>query len=130
MTREAELHASEDAKHREEADARNSADTLVYTAEKTLRDYKDKIPAQLNQEIEGKIAAVKSALQGKDIPAIKRAMDELNASMQKVGSSIYQQQPPPGGQPGGEPPRGGQQQPPPGGKPGNEGPVEGEFREV
>jgi len=128
MQREAEMHAAEDAKRREEAEARNTADTLAYTAEKTLRDHKDKIPADLNKEVEGKIAAVRSALQGKDIEALKRATQELNDAMQKVGASVYRQQPPPGGpQP---PPGGGPQQPPPGGKPGGEGTVEGEFREV
>jgi molecular chaperone DnaK len=133
MRKEAESHASDDAKRREEADARNSADTMVYTAEKTQRDYKDKIPADLNKEIETKIAAVKTALQGSDINAIKTAAQDLSATMQKVGSAVYQQQPPPGGQPGGEPggqPGGQQQQPPPGEKPKDDGTVEGEFREV
>jgi molecular chaperone DnaK len=136
MRKEAESHASDDAKRRDEADTRNSADTLVYTAEKTLRDYKDKIPAQLNQEIEGKIAAVKSALQGKDTNTIKQAAQELSASMQKVGSAVYQQpggQQPGGQQPGGQQPGGeqpGEQQPPPEEKPKDDGTVEGEFREV
>jgi molecular chaperone DnaK len=122
MRRDAELHAAEDTKRREEAETRNTADTLAYTAEKTLRDYKDKIPSNLNQEIEEKVKAVRSALQGTDTTAIRRAMQELNESMQKVGSAVYGQQPPAGGQPPGG-------QPPPPGKEG-EGPVEGEFREV
>jgi len=117
MRREAEQCAAEDAKRKEEVEVRNSADSLAYTAEKTLRDYGNKIPANVKQEIDAKIASVKSALQGKDINAIRRAMQELSEAMQKVGASIYQQpgQPPPGGgKPGG----------------GDEGTVEGEFREV
>jgi molecular chaperone DnaK len=119
MQKEAEIHAAEDVKHREAAEARNAADTLAYTAEKTLRDHKDKIPSALHQEVESKVAAVRSALQGSDIEAIRRASQELSNVMQKVGAAVYQQQPPP-------PPPGGQ--PPPG--EGGEGTVEGEFREV
>jgi len=119
MQREAEAHAAEDAKRREEVEARNAADTLAYTAEKTLRDQKDKIPSDLNQEVEGKIAAVRSALQGTDITAIRRAMQELSDAMQKIGAAVYKQQPPP---PGAEPP--------PGKEGGEEGTVEGEFREI
>jgi molecular chaperone DnaK len=121
MKREAESYAAEDAKRKEEVEVRNSADSLAYTAEKTLRDYGDKIPADVKQEIESKIANLKSALQGSDINSIRNSMQELSQAMQKVGASIYQQpgQPPPGGEPG-----------PGGKKPGEEGTVEGEFREV
>ena len=97
MRKEAEAHASEDTKRREEADLKNSADTMVYTAEKTQRDYKDKIPADVNKEIDDKVAAVKSAMQGKDPTAIKNAVQDLSNTMQKVGSSVYQQQQPPPG---------------------------------
>jgi molecular chaperone DnaK len=123
MQKEAEMHAAEDAKRREEIEAKNMADTLAYQAEKLLRDNKDKIPEDLNKEAEEKIAAVKSALQGTDIDAIKSATQELNEAMQKIGTAVYQQQPPP---PGEEPPPG-----PEGGEGGEgEGTVEGEFREV
>ena len=122
MSREAEQHAAEDAKRKEEVEVRNSADSLAYTAEKTLRDYGDKIPADVKQEIDAKIASVKSALQGQDIGSIRNATQELSQAMQKVGASVDQQpgQPPPGGEePGGEEPGEGE-----------EGTVEGEFREV
>lgn len=127
MRREAEQHAADDTKRKEEVEIRNSADSLVYTAEKTLRDYKDKIPADVDKEVNDKIANVKSALQGQDASSIRNAMQELSQVMQKIGASAYQQpgQPPPGGagpgeeQPGGEEPGGGE-----------EGTVEGEFREV
>ncbi len=119
MQREAETHAAEDTKRREEIETRNAADTLAYTAEKALRDQKDKIPSDLNQEVETKIAAVRSALQGSDIDAIRKVTQELSDTMQKVGAAVYQQQPPP---------------PPPGkeggGEGDEEGTVEGEFREV
>ena len=124
MQREAEMHAAEDAKRREEIETRNMADNLAYTAEKTLREQKDKIPADLNQEVEGKIAAVRSALQGTDIESVRRATQELSEAMQKIGAAIYQQPPPP--PPGEETPPGGE--PPPGKE--DEGTVEGEFREV
>ncbi len=119
MQREAEVHAAEDTKRREDVETYNAADTLAYTAEKTLREQKDKIPSDLNQEVENKVAAVRSALQGTDTEAIRRATQELNESLQKVGAAIYQQQQPP---PGSEPP--------PGKEGGDEGTVEGEFHEV
>ena len=122
MRREAEQHAADDVKRKEEVEIRNSADSLAYTAEKTLRDHGDKIPTDVRKEVDTKIAGLKSALQGKDINAIRNAMQELSQAIQKVGASAYQQpgQPPPGGEkPGGEGPGGRE-----------EGTVEGEFREV
>jgi len=126
MQKDAEAHAAEDRKKRQDIEARNMADNLAYTAEKTLRDNKDKIPDDLNKEVEEKVKAVKDALQGTDIEAINKAAQELNEVMQKVGSAVYgqQQQPPPG-----EPPKdkgeGGE-----GGEGEDEGTVEGEFKEV
>ncbi|MCD6453520.1 MAG: molecular chaperone DnaK [Dehalococcoidales bacterium] len=125
MQREAETYAAEDTKRRDEIEARNTADNLAYTADKTLREHKDKIPAELNQEVETKIAAVRSALQGSDINAIRQATQELNDAMQKIGAAIYQQ--PPSGPP---PPPSGPPPPPPGKEGNDEGTVEGEFREV
>jgi molecular chaperone DnaK len=127
MQQEASAHAAEDARRKEEAETRNTADTLAYTAEKTLRDNKDKIPADLNSEVEGKIAAVRSAVQANDVQAMKSATQSLSEAMQKIGQAVYQkqqpeQQPPP--PPGQQPPP-----PPPGGE-GGQGTVEGEFREV
>jgi molecular chaperone DnaK len=126
MRRDAESHAADDARKREEVEARNAADTLVYTAERTLREQGDKIPADLKQELEGKIGAVRSALQGSDATYMRSATDDLSNTMQKIGSAVYQQ-------PGAPPPPGGDSQEqgpgaPPGGS--EEGTVEGEFREV
>ena len=126
MQRAAEAHAAEDTKRREEIEVRNAADTLAYNAEKVLREQKDKISSELNQEAESKVAAVRSALQGTAIEAIRRATQELNETMQKIGAAVYQQPPPP--PPGGEPPPSGEA--PEGKEGGEEGTVEGEFREV
>jgi molecular chaperone DnaK len=126
MKREAEQYAAEDTKRKEEIEVRNTADSLVYTTEKTVRDHGDKIAAEVKQEIDAKTTTLKSALQGQDVDAIRNAMQELSQVMQKVGESVYQQpgQPPPSGQePGGK----GEGD---GGEEGEEGTVEGEFREV
>ena len=126
MKREADMHAAEDTRRREEVEARNMADTLVYTAERTLRDLGDKVPAPVRSEVESKVSALKAALQGGDAQQLKRLTQELSEAMQKVGAAVYQQQ---GG--AGEP---GAPPPPPGGGEGpgkkDEGTVEGEFREV
>jgi molecular chaperone DnaK len=133
MQQDAEAHAAEDTKRREEVEAKNNADNMAYSAEKTLRENKEKIPADLNVEVENKVAAVREALKGSDVEAIKQATQELSDALQKVGSAIYsQQQEAPGEQP---PPEGGTEgdteggEKPPQGEEG-EGPVEGEFREV
>ena len=122
MRKEGEVHAAEDTKRKEEVEVRNTADNMAYMAEKTLRDNKDKVPAELNKEIEAKIAAVRETLKGGNVEALKRSSQELNEAMQKIGTEAYkqQQQPPP-------PPPG--NQPPPGGKK-DDGTVDGEFHEV
>jgi molecular chaperone DnaK len=121
MRKEGEVHAAEDTKRKEEVEVRNTADNMAYMAEKTLRDNKDKVPAELNKEIEVKIAAVRETLKGGNVEALKRASQELNEAMQKIGTEAYKQQqqppPPPGNQP------------PPGGKK-DDGTVDGEFHEV
>lgn len=119
MKREGEIHAAEDARKKEEAELRNSADNLAYSTEKTLREQGDKIPSPVRQEVEGKLQALRTALQGKDTEPVRRAVGELSQAVQKMGAAVYQQPgtPPPGG----EPP--GQTKPP-------EGTIEGEFREV
>jgi molecular chaperone DnaK len=126
MRREADAHAADDTRKKEEVEVKNVAEATVYSAEKTIREYGDKIPADLKTEVEGKIAAVRSALQGTDTTYIKNAMQALNESMQKIGAAVYQHtQPPPGGEAGSAGQGGGT--PPP---PKDEGTVEGEFREV
>jgi molecular chaperone DnaK len=130
MQKEAEAHAAEDAKRKEEAEARNMADSMAYQAEKMLADNKDKIPADIATEITDKVSELKQAVTANDTARMKSATEELSKAMQKAGSHVYGQQgqasggPPPGGEQGGA-----QGEPPPGGKP-DEGTVEGEFREV
>ena len=124
MQREAETYAEEDRRRREEVETRNAADTLAYTAEKTLREQGDKVPSDLKQQTEDKIAQVRAALQGPDINEVRRTMQELSEVLQRVGAAVYQAAPPP---PGAEAPPG---EEPPEGKPPEEGTVEGEFREV
>jgi len=124
MKREGELHAAEDTRKKEEAEVRNSADSLAYSTDKTLREQGEKIPAPMKQDVEGKLQALRTALQGKDTEAVRKAVAELSEAVQKMGAAVYQQAgtPPPGGEaPGGEPPGG--TKPP-------EGTIEGEFREV
>jgi molecular chaperone DnaK len=130
MQKEAEAHAAEDAKRKEEAETRNTSDNLAYQAEKTVRDNKDKIPEDIATEITSKVEALRTAITANDVARMKSASEELSTSLQKAGSHVYgqsgQQQPPPAG---GEQQPGGEGGPPPGGKP-DEGTVEGEFREV
>ena len=120
MVKEAERYAEQDRLRKEEAEQRNMADSVAYTAEKTLRDLGDKVPADARSDIESKIRAVRDALKGSNVADIRRRTEELNEALQRLGSRVYQQAgggstPPPGGsQPGGE----------------DKGTVEGEFREV
>jgi molecular chaperone DnaK len=124
LRQEAELHADEDRKRRDEIEVRNQADSLAYTAEKTLRENSDKIDADLKSEVEGKIAAVRSQLQSGDADGIRSATSELADAMQRIGQAVYGAQ---GAQ--GEPGMNGEQ-PADGESQAEEGTVEGEFREV
>jgi molecular chaperone DnaK len=124
MRKEGEAHASEDAKRKEEVEIRNTADNMAYMAEKTLRDNKDKVPEALNKEITDKVTAVREAMKGTNMDAVKQASQTLNEAMQKVGAEIYKQQQPPQ-----QPPPPGNEPPPPGGKK-DDGTVDGEFHEV
>jgi len=117
MVKDAEEHAEEDKQKKEEVENRNKADSLVFQAEKALKDYKDKIPDHLAKEIQTRIDSVKKALEGTDISAINAAAEELNTYIQKIGEEIQKQ----GGAPGGQPGAGG---PDMGGAPGQEPPKE------
>lgn len=129
MRREAESHAADDTRKKEEIEVKNVAEATVYSAEKTIREYGDKIPADLKSEVEGKISAVRSALQGTDVSYIKSSLQGLNDSMQKIGAAVYQHtQTPPGGGAGAGAGAGSEGGTPP--PPKDEGTVEGEFREV
>jgi molecular chaperone DnaK len=92
MKKEAEAHAAEDRKRKETVDMRNQADTLISISEKTLKDGADKVKAEDKIAVEEKIKALKDIKDKDDIEAIKKAMDELSAAIQKVGAAMYQGQ--------------------------------------
>jgi molecular chaperone DnaK len=98
MRKDAEAHAEDDRKRKELIEVRNQADNTVYTAEKALREFGDKVPSEVKAEIETKSAAVKKAAEGDDAAAIKSATDALGQVIQKIGASVYQQ--PEAGAPG------------------------------
>jgi len=91
MVKDAEAHAAEDAKRREEADARNSADTLVYQTEKLLKDQGDKISDDDKASVESKLADLKTALAGTDAEAIKVATEALMTASQDFTQKLYEQ---------------------------------------
>ncbi len=100
MLKDAEEHAEEDKKKKEEVEIRNEADTLVFRAQKALTDHKEKIPAPLAADIQSRIDAVKKALEAGDTGLIKQASDELSTYMQKIGEVMQQQAAAAGPQPG------------------------------
>jgi molecular chaperone DnaK len=88
MLRDAELHAEEDKKRKEEIDIFNEADSLVFRAEKALKDYSDKLPKNIVDDVQSKINDVKKALEVKNTEQIKAATQELNSHMQKIGEEM------------------------------------------
>ncbi len=92
MQKDAELHAEEDRKRKELAEARNAADNLVYTTEKSMQELGDKVDQATRDQINDKIAAVKKAVEGEDVDAIKKAQDELMQASHKLAEMMYQQQ--------------------------------------
>jgi molecular chaperone DnaK len=111
LIKEADQFAEQDKKKREEADLRNNADNLMYTAEKTKKDLGEKLAQDQKSKIDAAVSALRDALGGTDLGKIKAMSDELTKVLQEVGTAVYQQaaaqqakqQPPPGGE-----------QPPPG----------------
>ena len=93
MRQDAERHAEEDRKRRELIEAKNRADNMVYSAEKTLKDLGDKVPADLKQKVEDAASKVREIKDGEDLDAIKKATDELAEVLQQLGSAAYQQEP-------------------------------------
>ena len=91
MVKDAEAHAAEDRRRRDEAEARNTADTLVYQTEKLLREQGDKIPSDEREKVEGSLKSVKEAMAGSDVDAINRALDDLRTSSQAMGQRMYEQ---------------------------------------
>ena len=103
MMKEAESHADEDRKRREEIEARNKADQAVYGAERMLKDTGDKLTAADRQAIETAVEALKQATEGQDAGAIQRALDALTSAQHKAAESLYRQQSSGGAAPGGGP---------------------------
>ncbi len=93
MKQDAQVHADEDRVKKEAVEIKNSADTLVYTSEKALRDAGDKVPADIKKSIEEKIEAVKKVKEGNDAEAIKNATADLSREIQKIGEMLYKQGP-------------------------------------
>ncbi|SHJ49073.1 molecular chaperone DnaK [Desulfatibacillum alkenivorans DSM 16219] len=91
MVKDAELHAEEDKKKKELADARNNADALVYATEKSLKDLGDKIDASTKENVEAAVEKLKKALEGEDVEEIKRLSEELTTASHKLAEAMYQQ---------------------------------------
>jgi len=93
MVKDAEEHAAEDKKRREEAETRNQAEQLAYSTEKLIKDNDDKLPEEVKTEVQADVDALKSALAADDIEAVKSAQEKLMTSQQKLGEAIYAAQP-------------------------------------
>jgi len=89
MVKDAEVHAAEDTKRREDAETRNSAETFAYSTEKILADNEDKVPSEVADEVKEAIADVRKALEGDDADAVKTAHDDLVTKAQRIGEAIY-----------------------------------------
>jgi molecular chaperone DnaK len=121
MVKDAEKHREQDRKHKELVEIRNQADSIIYAAEKVLREEKDKVPDDVRDEVEEKIKEVRGVMEGQDVDELRRKTAELADVVQKIGASMYQQAgatPPPGDTEGEQPPGG------------DEDVVEGEFKET
>jgi molecular chaperone DnaK len=111
--REAQSHEAEDKQRREEIEIRNRADNLAYATEKSLKDLGDKIPAATRTELEEKVKAVRDALNGSDVEAVKSATETLMQASHRMAEEAYKAA---GGAPGGAGPTG----PEAGGQPGEQ----------
>jgi molecular chaperone DnaK len=137
MVKEGQAHAAEDKARRDKVEAHNEGDNAAYQAEKFLRENGDKIPAEKKTDVEAKITAVRQAIMGEDVQAMKSASDDLKNTLSDVGAAMYAQANQQGAQGAGPSPdgangangatdgaAGGDQKPPDGDV------VEGEFRET
>ena len=89
--KEAEMNAEDDKKKQEEIEVRNNADSMIYTAEKTIEELKDKIESDVKDKIEGLVSELRELITGDDIAAIKEKTDELTKEVQEIGAKIYQE---------------------------------------
>ena len=88
MQADAELHAEEDKKKKELVDVKNTAEMVMYTAEKALKDAGDKVPADVKSNVEAKITSLRGIKDGSDGEAIKKATEELSNEMSKIGEAM------------------------------------------
>jgi molecular chaperone DnaK len=91
LVQEAKEHEEEDRRRREEVETFNQADTLIYTTEKTMREFGDKLNETDKKNIEEAISNLKKALEKKDVNAVKKGMEELSKAAQKIGEEMYKQ---------------------------------------
>jgi molecular chaperone DnaK len=104
MVKDAESHAAEDKKRREEIDTRNRLDSMTYEVEKNVKEWGDRLPAEAKSKIDAAVERARKALRGDDMNEIKAAQEELNRAYSEAGQTFYaQSQAQPGGPPGGEP---------------------------
>ncbi|MEI8260006.1 MAG: molecular chaperone DnaK [Actinomycetes bacterium] len=89
MMREAEQHAEDDKKRREEVEVRNSAEALVYQTEKFLADNADKVPADAKANVDGPLAELKAAIEANDLPGMRAATDKVAQASQTLGAAMY-----------------------------------------
>ena len=89
MVKEAEAHADEDKKRREIVETRNQAEHLAHELEKQLRDYGDKVPADLRSEVESAVGRLRESAKGDDVTAIRRSIDDVQRTAQKLGEALY-----------------------------------------
>ncbi|HBY93558.1 MAG TPA: molecular chaperone DnaK, partial [Chloroflexi bacterium] len=121
MVREAQSHAAEDRRLRELVEARNQADSVIYTTERSLRELGDQLSQSDRQQIEQRVEELRQAMQSEDLPRIHNAIEALQQASYALGQQLYQQQQAAGGPgPGPDGGRGGE----------DEDVVEGEFREA
>ena len=92
MKKDAEAHAEDDRKRKDLIEARNHGDNTAYAAEKALREFGDKVPADVKSDIEAKMAEVRKAVDGEDVEAMKVATEALGEAIQKIGASVYESQ--------------------------------------
>jgi molecular chaperone DnaK len=85
------MHAQEDRQRKEEIELRNRADSLAYQSERTLNDLGDKVSPSARDEAQEKINVVRDALKSNDMPRVRTAMDDLERTMQRIGSDVYSQ---------------------------------------
>jgi molecular chaperone DnaK len=104
MVKDAESHAAEDKKRREEIDTRNRLDSMTYEVEKNVKEWGDRLPAEAKSKIDAAVERARKALRGDDMAEIRAAQEELNRAYSEAGQTFYaQSQAQPGGTPGGEP---------------------------